>query len=149
MAAARVKADKVIKKASADGDERVRKLEELLQKTILDEEKKKDEVRRREDEKVRVEEVNARAVANENIERAAAISEEKVRMRISEHDTVLEALFEKQRLKEDKISLAASRVSASSPPPASAPALALPECPVRQEQRLNCFLCLLRETYIS
>ena len=119
----------------------------MLQKTILDEEKKKDEVRRKEDEKVRVEEVNARAIANENIERAAAISEEKVRMRISEHDTVLEALFEKQRLKEDKISLAASR--ASSPPPASATALALPECPVRQEQRLNCFLCLLRETYIS
>ena len=130
VAAARVKSDKVIRKASADGEEKVRKLEELLQKTILDEEKKKEEVRRREDEKVRVEEATARATANENIERAAAISEEKVRMTISEHDAVLEALFEKQRLKEDEKPLAASRVSLVSPRPVPAPVLALPECPV-------------------
>ena len=128
--AAREKSDKVIRKASANGEERVRKLEELLQKTILDEEKKKEEVRRREDEKVRVEEATARVTANENIERAAAISEEKVRRTMSEHDAVLEALFEKQRLKEDEKPLAASRVSLVSPRPVPAPVLTLPECPV-------------------
>ena len=139
VAAARVKSEKVIRKASANGEERVRKLEELLQKTISDEEKKKEEVRRREEEKVRVEE----ATASENV----AISEEKVRMTLSEHDTILKALFEKQRLKEDKISLAASRLSLVFPRPASAPALALPECPVRQAQRLNWLLCLLQKLY--
>ena len=92
-------------------------------------------MRRREEEKVRVEE----ATASENV----AISEEKVRMTLSEHDTILKALFEKQRLKEDKISLAASRPSLVFPRPASAPALAPPECPVRQAQRLNWLLCLL------
>ena len=130
VAAARVKSDKVIRKASADGEEKVRKLEELLQKTILEEEKKKEEVRRREDEKVRVEEATARVTANENIERAAAISEEKVRRTMSEHDAVLEALFEKQRLEEDEKPSAASRVSLVSPRPVPAPVLALPECPV-------------------
>ena len=131
--AARVKADKVIKKASAESDERVRKLEELLQKTISDEEKKKEEVRRREDEKVRVEELTARAMANENIERAAAMSEEKVRMTISEYDEILEAVFKKLRLKEERVSLDASLLMSPAtvfPRPASAPSLALPECPV-------------------
>ena len=70
VAAARVKSDKVIRKASANGKERVRKLEELLQKTILNEDKKKEEEG---EEKVRKEEGTARA--NENIKRAAAISE--------------------------------------------------------------------------
>ena len=104
-------------------------------------------MRRREEEKVRVEEATARATASENVKRAAAISEEKVRMTLSEHDTILKALFEKQRLKEDKISLAASRPSLVFPRPASAPALALPECPVRQAQRLNWLLCLLQKLY--
>ena len=78
---------------------------------------------------MRVEELTARAMANENIERAAAISEEKVRMAISEHDAVLEALFEKK----EKFSLDASLMSPATvfPRPDSAPALALPECPVR------------------